>query len=137
MRGRHAAEQTHTLSRIARGQLTTRLRRLEQLRRQVDALNPGRRLAAFGARLATADGQLKAAATHAHHRSVTRLRGCASRLETLSPLAVLGRGYAVCWTDDRTRLVRASTDVNVGDAVTVTLAKGELRCEVRETDEVK
>ena len=30
----------------------------------------------------------------------------AARLDGLSPLAVLGRGYAVCWDGDRTRIVR-------------------------------
>jgi exodeoxyribonuclease VII large subunit len=51
----------------------------------------------------------------------------------MSPLAVLGRGYAVAWNADRTRVLRAASDVATGDAVRVTLAKGELECEVRST----
>jgi len=45
---------------------------------------------------------------------------------------VLGRGYAVCWNADRTRVVRDAALVTRGDHVQVTLAKGELTCEVRE-----
>ena len=60
-------------------------------------------------------------------------RDGARRLEAMSPLAVLGRGYAVAWNADRTRVLRAASDVATGDAVRVTLAKGELECEVRST----
>ena len=57
----------------------------------------------------------------------------AARLDGLSPLAVLARGYAVCWDDARAAVIRSAADVAPGDAVVVTLAEGELRCEVRET----
>jgi exonuclease VII large subunit len=43
---------------------------------------------------------------------------------------VLARGYAVCWNGDRTAVIRDASSVAVGDAVTVTLARGELSCEV-------
>jgi len=69
---------------------------------------------------------------HDRHRADARLRSSVGRLESLSPLAVLGRGYAVCWTIDG-RLLRAASDVAAGDSVRVTLAKGELDCEVRST----
>ena len=60
------------------------------------------------------------------------MRAAAARLDSLSPLAVLGRGYAVCWNADRTRIVRDAATVAPGDQVTVTLNRGELRCHVRE-----
>jgi exodeoxyribonuclease VII large subunit len=135
MRGRHAAELTHALSRAARAVLASRARHLQHLRRQLETFDLGRRLRGIRTRLVTADGRLTAAATRALHRSDARFRSCANRLDTLSPLAVLGRGYAVCWTADRTRIVRASTDVEVGDSVQVTLSDGELSCEVRSTVE--
>jgi exodeoxyribonuclease VII large subunit len=69
--------------------------------------------------------------TRRSHRADAQLRNSARRLETLSPLAVLARGYAVCWTDDRSRVVRDADDVRPGDSVQVTLAKGELDCQVR------
>ncbi len=43
---------------------------------------------------------------------------------------MLGRGYAVCWNDTRTRIIRRATDVTAGDAVRVTLGEGELACKV-------
>src|SRR5580704_1702126 len=133
MRGRHAAELTHALARVMRAAVTARERRLQQLHRQLETFDLGRRLAGIRTRLVTAEGKLAAATIRMHHRADAQLRGCASRLETLSPLAVLGRGYAVCWSADGTHVVRASSDVAAGDSVRVTLARGELDCEVRKT----
>jgi exodeoxyribonuclease VII large subunit len=48
-------------------------------------------------------------------------------------LAVLGRGYAVAWNEDKTRVLRDASAVAPGDTVKVTLARGELDCEVRGT----
>ena len=58
----------------------------------------------------------------------------AARLDGLSPLAVLARGYAVCWDDTRTTAIRSARAVAPGDRVIVTLGEGELRCEVHDTD---
>jgi exodeoxyribonuclease VII large subunit len=77
------------------------------------------------------DGRLAAAIAARRHRADARFRDCVSRLETLSPLAVLARGYAVCWSADGTRIVRGPDDVDIGATVRVTLAKGDLDCEVR------
>ena len=60
------------------------------------------------------------------------LSATVAKLESLSPLAVLGRGYAVCWNADRTAIVRDAAHVQTGDRVRVTLAHGELACEVRD-----
>jgi exonuclease VII large subunit len=38
----------------------------------------------------------------------------------------------VCWNADRTHVVRDAAQVRQGDQVRVTLAKGELACEVRD-----
>ena len=72
--------------------------------------------------------------TQRHHRAEARLHTCAARLDSLSPLAVLGRGYAVVWDESRTHVIRKAGDVRRGDAVRVTLSEGELTCEVVKTD---
>jgi exonuclease VII large subunit len=48
---------------------------------------------------------------------------------------VLARGYAVCWDASRTRIIRDASAVKTGESVTVTLARGELACEVKSTSE--
>jgi exodeoxyribonuclease VII large subunit len=55
------------------------------------------------------------------------------RLESLSPLAVLSRGYAVAWNADRTHALRNAAETQPGDRIRVTLAQGELDCDVVDT----
>jgi len=59
------------------------------------------------------------------------LGNVAGRLDTLSPLAVLGRGYAVAWNADKTRVLREASAAAPGETIHVTLSRGELACEVR------
>ena len=68
------------------------------------------------------------------HRLDATLGERAGRLDTLSPLGVLGRGYAVCWNADRTRVIRDATTTAPGDRVRVRLANGELDCDVRSSN---
>jgi exodeoxyribonuclease VII large subunit len=134
MRGRHAAELTHAVARLMRAGLAARERRLQQLQRQLARFDLGRRMADIRTRLVSAESRLTGAARGRLHRAGTRLGNCAGRLDTLSPLAVLGRGYAVCWDAGRTHVVRDAAQVARGDLVRVTLATGELECEVRAAD---
>jgi exodeoxyribonuclease VII large subunit len=133
MRGRHTSELTHALARVMRAIAAGHERRVQQLRRRLDNCDLGRRLAGIRTRLVAADGRLGGAVVRRQHRADAVLRGCAARLELLSPLGVLGRGYAVAWSADRTRVLRDATSVSVGDEIHVTLANGEVECEVRST----
>ena len=91
----------------------------------------GRRTSSSDARGFLADAKLAAGITGRYHAAEATLGTLAARLDALSPLAVLGRGYAVCWNADRTHAIRDATAAAPGDRVRVTLAKGELDCEVR------
>lgn len=126
LRMRHAQ-----LDRIARaGQ------RFEQLRRRLEARDVRRVAADWRLRVARLDGRLQQAGVTRVHAAGARARELAARLHALSPLAVLGRGYAVCWNDARTSIIRSAASVDLGAAVRVTVAEGELRCTVTErTDE--
>jgi exodeoxyribonuclease VII large subunit len=130
MRGRHVADLTHVMSRALRTRLALGERRYQSLRLTLEALDVRRRFAALRTRLAAADGRLQAAVTRQAHEAQARLGTAAARLETLSPLAVLGRGYAVAWNSDRSEIIRDATTVAPGDRVHVTLERGELECRV-------
>ena len=134
LRGRHVADLTHQLQRAGRIVLQRRQRRYTELRLALETFDLRRRLGGVRARLLRVESALKAAAVRAHHRADTRLRSQAGRLDSLSPLAVLGRGYAVCWDAARTRVIRAASDVATGDAVRVTLHEGELTCRVEDSN---
>ena len=133
MQGRHVSELTHALRR-ATTQLVARRSREHQLRAaRLEARDVRRSLAVVRSRLTAADERLQTTGGRIIERAQARLAGVAGRLETLSPLAVLARGYAVCWNSERTSIVRSADTVAPGDHVRVTLQKGELDCEVRGT----
>jgi exodeoxyribonuclease VII large subunit len=134
LRGRHCAETTHALRHAVRSSVSRRVRNFQALRLQLEQYDLRRRMGVVRARLVLVDGTLRAAAMHRHHRAEARLHSCAARLDSLSPLAVLGRGYAVVWNESRTRVIRKASEVKAGDGVRVTLSEGELTCEVVKTD---
>jgi exodeoxyribonuclease VII large subunit len=134
MRGRHVAELTHQLRQSMRIRISQRERVHGTLRRALDQFDPRRRVSHARTALVGADARLQAAMARRRLTSDARLRDAVARLESLSPLAVLGRGYAVCWTGDRTRIVRDASTVSVGDAVTVALGRGTLGCEITRVD---
>jgi exodeoxyribonuclease VII large subunit len=55
-------------------------------------------------------------------------------LNALSPLAVLKKGYTLCWTEGGLRLARKVEDVAVDDTVTVSFYKGEFQARVQAVD---
>jgi exodeoxyribonuclease VII large subunit len=130
MRGRHAAELTHELRRLIRASLASRERGFQKLRLVLESFDQRRRLGAVRARLLAADGKLAVTVRRRAHASAARLGALAAGLDSLSPLAVLGRGYAVCWNADGTAIVRDAASVRPGDPVRVTLERGELDCRV-------
>lgn len=62
------------------------------------------------------------------------LGGAAGRLDSLSPLAVLGRGYSLTRMPGG-RIVRSWREISAGDAVRVLLHEGSLDCRVDATRE--
>jgi exodeoxyribonuclease VII large subunit len=130
MRGRHAGELTHQLRTAVRAFTDARARRYRALRQRLEQRDLARQVASMRGRLGGADARLTAAAERTRLRADARFRSLAGRLENLSPLAVLGRGYAVCWNADRTAIVRSAASVAPGDRVHVNLANGEIDCTV-------
>jgi exodeoxyribonuclease VII large subunit len=136
MRGRLLADLTHAFALSANDHVGRRARTLLQLDRRLDACGIAHRLQTLRTRLVSAGGRLAGAISRRRSMAENRLRSCAGRLDALSPLAVLSRGYAVCWNAERTKALRDAGETTVGDRVRVTLANGELECEVRRRDDV-
>jgi len=61
-----------------------------------------------------------------------QLGALAGKLDSLSPLAILSRGYSICLRLPGHEIVKESASVVAGDEVEVRLHRGSLRCDVRE-----
>ncbi len=72
--------------------------------------------------------RLPDALRRAVERLEMRLRVSAGKLDAISPLKVLGRGYAIA--ESRGKILFKASQVKKGDAVSVRLSEGEIRCEV-------
>ena len=153
---RHRFERSiDALERAARGRLTVDAQRLDGLTRRLTHEHARAALALDRARLVALSHRLErmgptlvsparrniailVAALGPAGRLGTRtararLGELAARLGSLSPLAVLSRGYAIAIHEPTGRALVASSEAAVGDAIRVRLAKGSLLAEVRRT----
>jgi exodeoxyribonuclease VII large subunit len=121
---RHAA--TATLRRATH--------RLEIATAGLRGASPFARLSGGRHRLERLDVGLHGGMTRSLVRSQHRLGALVGRLDSLSPLAVLGRGYSLTRTATG-QIVQEATQVAPGDAVEVLLARGSLDCRVERTKE--
>lgn len=64
-------------------------------------------------------------------RKEEQLRMAAGKLESLSPLQVLSRGYSVTTRNSDQKLIRSSNDVREGDILRTRLAEGEVLSQVK------
>ncbi|HEV7903264.1 MAG TPA: exodeoxyribonuclease VII large subunit, partial [Pyrinomonadaceae bacterium] len=113
----------------------------EQARKKLESvtgrLSPARAAARAGegsVRLALARAALDANFGARLDERRARLEVAVASLDALSPLNVLGRGYALV-QDARGRVLRSSRSVRVGERVRVRLAEGQLVCRVEEVED--
>jgi exodeoxyribonuclease VII large subunit len=64
------------------------------------------------------------------HLERARFESAVGKMDALSPLAILNRGFALC-RDAEGVILKNVEDVSCGDRVNVTLARGQLDCEVK------
>ena len=62
-----------------------------------------------------------------------RLEGTAGQLNSLSPLAILARGYSICCSLPSGQIVKDAQEVEKGHKVSVKLYQGEIFCRVEKT----
>jgi exodeoxyribonuclease VII large subunit len=90
---------------------------------------PFRMLAEAELSLDEAGGRVSQSIKSIIKASDTRLKSAAGRLNSLSPLAVLGRGYCVM-SDESGATVKSVNSVNIGDRVSVRLVDGTVGAEI-------
>jgi exodeoxyribonuclease VII large subunit len=134
---RHLADQAGRLE-SAHGALTRNMQRiLEQqtlqlrgIARRLATQQPSRRLDALHQRLTTAHRTLQRHALQALRSRRRQVQELARTLQAVSPLATIGRGYAVLTATGTGELVSSVAQARPGTAVTAQLHDGWLDCTV-------
>ncbi len=103
-------------------------RRLVGLETRLQRQAPTVRLASAQHRLAHASVALRRSASSLSLRRATRLNQLTARLEALSPLAVLNRGYALVYLEGEAgeTLLRSAAEAQPGQQIRARLASGSL-----------
>jgi exodeoxyribonuclease VII large subunit len=117
------------------GRAATAKRRvaLARCERQLAYVHPRAVIARERAAVSRLDARIRATSSAALDLRAANLRGAISRLDALSPLKVLGRGYAIATRDDG-RAVRSADDVRPGDAVHVRVQAATIQATVLQAD---
>ena len=127
---RQRAQRLDELDQRLRRALDRRLARartdLVQWQARLRGVAPAPRLARLAARRGELDRRLRAALEHRLERNRQALKGLARALDTVSPLATLGRGYSITRRVQDGALLRAAGEVEVGEEIETRLADGGL-----------
>jgi exodeoxyribonuclease VII large subunit len=107
--------------------------RIDSARMRLERALP-ERLAREGQRVAFARERLVSAGPRISERAATKVGHAAARLEDLSPLAILARGYSASFAADGRTVVRSIGQVSAGDSIYVRVSDGRIGCSVTETD---
>lgn len=95
---------------------------LNRLTARLTAQSPENRLRLMEEKLNSLDTRTLAAAERYIDRCDSRLRETIGRLESLSPLKVMARGYSLAYKGDS--LIRTSADISEGDSITLRFDTG-------------
>jgi len=101
--------------------------RQSEIERRLAAVDLRRILANRKAAAQIYESRLSAAARSALDAARQRFAVAASKLDALSPLSVLIRGYAIVW-DEAGEIVKRADQVRSGERLRVKVAEGEINC---------
>jgi exodeoxyribonuclease VII large subunit len=111
--------------------LSILMERQENLSAAVQRHDPRERLNQSRQRLTAAHTHMEMAMLHRMHEAQSQRGALNARLDTLSPLAVLDRGYALV-QDEQGRVVRDAASLATGEVVSTRLARGRFTSRVEE-----
>jgi exodeoxyribonuclease VII large subunit len=104
---------------------------LAQLERRLAARHPHAVIGSCRARLGAHEAHLRAIMVDKLATARRELASSAARLDAMSPLSVLSRGYAIA-TDQAGRAIRDATSTQPGDRIGIRVSNGRIVARVEE-----
>lgn len=119
------------LQQALQGCLGARRQRLDETRVRLVAASPRNQAERQRRHLSHLFARLDRAFVAMQERRKRLVEGLSSKLQALSPLRVLDRGYSICFDDDG-RLIRTAEDLAVGQGVRLQFQRGLARARIEE-----
>jgi exodeoxyribonuclease VII large subunit len=128
---RRLDDRVHSMERLLRARIRGRRMQLRSVAERLREADVRRALAMRASQLARLRARLERAAASIIPREREKLSVAARGLDSLSPLAVLARGYAIAF-NERREVIKRAADVRPGDKLGVRVHVGEIVCTVIE-----
>ncbi|MDP3536462.1 MAG: exodeoxyribonuclease VII large subunit, partial [Halomonas sp.] len=126
----HLTTLTQRLQRAMQQTLTQQKAQVTQLEKRLAGQDMARLYHAEQERLNNLQRRLASAMQRAVEARQVRLNSTARELNAVSPLAVLGRGYAIA-QDEKGHIIRRADDTAPGQKLSLRLGEGKLSVEVK------
>jgi exodeoxyribonuclease VII large subunit len=121
------------LRRAAAAAVQKKQQRLQHGQARLQQHNPKQRLTALASHAGHLQRRLQAAMARGLQARQQELARLGHALQTVSPLATLGRGYAIAYRQRDRKILRNARDIAPGERLEVRLAEGSLIGTVEET----
>jgi exodeoxyribonuclease VII large subunit len=115
--------------------LARRRDRVHEVGRRLSVSSPQQRVSTGRAAMLSAAQSARSGVRRALQGATGRFGELAARIEALSPIGVLARGYSICERTSDGLILRHGSDVAAGEQVRVRLQDGQLTCLVEEVIE--
>lgn len=109
-------------------------KRLESLEKSILFRKPTERINQYRQTVDELKRNMVAEITHRVTLQRKSVQAFMGKLDALSPLAILDRGYSICSKLPEGQIVRSVEDVSIGDALKVLFRDGEVLSEVKEKE---
>ncbi|WP_417422346.1 exodeoxyribonuclease VII large subunit [Halomonas sp.] len=126
----HVATLAQRLTRAMQQTLAQQQARVTQLGKRLASQDMARLHRAESERVSQLNRRMENAMQRQLQRQQARLTSAARELNAISPLAVLGRGYAIA-QDDKGQVVRRAEETQPGQKLSLRLGEGRLSVEVK------
>ncbi len=110
---------------VLQGKVLSARRHIDSAAKQIAALSPTEKVRSMKQRTLSNRAMLDTSISNILAKKKMQLAGTVGRLEAVSPLAVIKRGYSMSMTESG-KIITSTNDVNVGDSISVLVSDGAI-----------
>tara|TARA_B100000315_G_scaffold94826_1_gene87146 strand:+ start:102 stop:1499 length:1398 start_codon:yes stop_codon:yes gene_type:complete len=125
------------MERAIKNSLQTQKEKTRANKKHLFLLNPLNKIKQHKVLLSEVEKKINSQMNFTFNISRNTLNAAMKRLDSVSPLSVLNRGYAICRTYPEEKVLKDSRNVSIGERIKVQLSKGKLLCNIADRENEK